>query len=442
MQFTDLGLSASLLQTITEQGYITPTPIQQASIPQILRGRDLFACAQTGTGKTASFVLPMIDFLTEGRAKNGLPRAIILEPTRELAAQVLDNFTSYNKAHVLKAVLLVGGESMPEQERALKRGADILIATPGRLLDLFDRGRLILNNIKFWVIDEADRMLDMGFTPDIDRIHAILPRLRQTVLFSATLPPEIKKLAQAYLTNPKEILVTPSAQTSKNVTHYVVKTPPEHKTKRLIVRQILKSQGELKSVIIFCNRKNDVDILTKSLKVHGFKANCLHGDLSQSLRNETLEDFKNGHFAILVASNVAARGLDVDGLNLVINFEVPNNPEDYVHRIGRTGRAGNTGTAFTLQHPKESKLLKTIETLIKQPIPEFSINSEELQEEETPKKRETIDHSPREKTQRRKRDSFTREHRHPEAQPSTPVVGFGELTPAFMLLDPFAKTPI
>jgi superfamily II DNA/RNA helicase len=380
MKFSDLGLSAELEQTVNKLGYELPTPIQEQAIPQILRGRDLFGCAQTGTGKTASFILPMIDVLHGSRSKVRMPRSIVLEPTRELAAQVLESFETYGKDHKLKAALLVGGESMADQEKQLKRGVDVLIATPGRLLDLFERGQILLADVKILVIDEADRMLDMGFIPDVDRIVATLPKMRQTLLFSATMPSEIKKLAQSYLINPKEIIIAPSTRTAATVTQHVVRV--QDNKKRDALHEILSRQEDPGPIIIFCNRKRDISILTSSLKKYGYQAGSLHGDLAQSQRNQTLEEFKGGKITVLVASDVAARGLDVDGLSLVVNFDVPMNAEDYVHRIGRTGRAGNAGVAITLvSGAADEKYLAGVQAFIQQEIPVMTLN-------ETPSKGE------------------------------------------------------
>lgn len=380
MKFSDLGLSAELEQTVNKLGYELPTPIQEQAIPQILRGRDLFGCAQTGTGKTASFILPMIDVLHGSRSKVRMPRSIVLEPTRELAAQVLESFETYGKDHKLKAALLVGGESMADQEKQLKRGVDVLIATPGRLLDLFERGQILLADVRILVIDEADRMLDMGFIPDVDRIVATLPKMRQTLLFSATLPGEIKKLAQSYLINPKEIIIAPSTRTAATVSQHVVLV--QDNKKRDVLREILSRQQNPGPIIIFCNRKRDISVLTSSLKKYGYQAGSLHGDMAQSQRNQTLEDFKGGKITVLVASDVAARGLDVDGLSLVVNFDVPMNAEDYVHRIGRTGRAGNAGVAITLASGADEKYLAGVQAFIQQEIPVMTLDP-------TPSKSET-----------------------------------------------------
>ena len=378
MKFSDLGLSAELEQTVNKLGYDLPTPIQEQAIPQILRGRDLFGCAQTGTGKTASFILPMIDVLHGSRSKVRMPRSIVLEPTRELAAQVLESFETYGKDHKLKAALLVGGESMADQEKKLKGGVDVLIATPGRLLDLFERGQILLADVKILVIDEADRMLDMGFIPDVDRIVATLPKMRQTLLFSATMPPEIKKLSQSYLINPKEIIIAPSTRTAATVVQHIVKV--EDAKKREALREILSAQENPGPIIIFCNRKRDISVLTSSLKRYGYEAGSLHGDMAQSQRNKTLSEFKSGKVTVLVASDVAARGLDVDGLSLVVNFDVPMNAEDYVHRIGRTGRAGKAGVAITLVSKRDEKYLAGVQAFIQQEIPEMILKGEKQKE--------------------------------------------------------------
>ncbi|MDI1287365.1 MAG: DEAD/DEAH box helicase [Reyranella sp.] len=370
MSFESLGLSAPVLQAVAEKGYTTPTPIQEKAIPIVLMGRDVLGCAQTGTGKTASFVLPMIDILAEGRAKSRMPRTLILEPTRELAAQVAENFETYGKYNKLNMALLIGGVSFPDQERALERGVDVLIATPGRLLDHFERGGILLNDVKILVIDEADRMLDMGFIPDVERIVATLPAIRQTLFFSATMPPEIKRLADRFLSNPKEVTVSPPASASTNIVQGLIVVPEDDKREALLA--LIKSQ-EVKNALVFCNRKRDVATLHTALKKHGLNAGALHGDMSQPARTETLEKFKAGDIQILVASDVAARGLDVQDMSHVFNYDVPFSPEDYVHRIGRTGRAGKTGHSFTLAAPHEGGLIEAIEKLIGTTIPRVEV---------------------------------------------------------------------
>ncbi len=370
MSFESLGLSAPVLQAVAEKGYTTPTPIQEKAIPIVLMGRDVLGCAQTGTGKTASFVLPMIDILSQGRAKARMPRTLILEPTRELAAQVAENFETYGKYNKLNMALLIGGVSFPDQERALERGVDVLIATPGRLLDHFERGGILLNDVKILVIDEADRMLDMGFIPDVERIVATLPAIRQTLFFSATMPPEIKRLADRFLSNPKEVTVSPPASASTNIVQGLAVVSEDDKRDALLA--LIKSQ-EVKNAIVFCNRKRDVATLHTVLKKHGLNAGALHGDMSQPARTETLEKFKAGDIQILVASDVAARGLDVQDMSHVFNYDVPFSPEDYVHRIGRTGRAGKIGHSFTLAAPFEGGLIEAIEKLIGTAIPRIEI---------------------------------------------------------------------
>src|SRR6266404_8569965 len=370
MSFESLGLSAPVLQAVIDKGYTEPTPIQEKAIPIVLMGRDVLGCAQTGTGKTASFVLPMIDILAEGQAKSRMPRTLILEPTRELAAQVAENFEIYGKNHKLNMALLIGGVSFPDQERVLERGADVLIATPGRLLDHIERGGILLNDVKILVIDEADRMLDMGFIPDVERIVSLLPPLRQTLFFSATMPPEIKRLADRFLSNPKEVTVSPRASAGTNIVQGLVVVPEADKRDALL--GLIKSQ-DVKNALVFCNRKRDVALLHTALKKHGVNAAALHGDMSQPARTETLERFKQGEIQILVASDVAARGLDIVDMSHVFNFDVPFSPEDYVHRIGRTGRAGKIGHSFTLATQAEGGLIEAIEKLMGQTIPRVEI---------------------------------------------------------------------
>src|SRR5690348_11415648 len=368
--FGRLGLSSSVLKAVQESGYTTPTPIQTRGIPVVLKHRDLIGIAQTGTGKTASFTLPMIEILARGRAKMRMPRSLILEPTRELAAQVAENFEMYGKNNKLSMALLIGGVSFDDQERALEKGVDVLIATPGRLLDHFERGKVLLNDVKVLVIDEADRMLDMGFIPDVERIVSYLPKLRQTLFFSATMPPEIKRLADRFLSNPKEVTVAPPASAAKNIVQGLAVVPEEDKREAL--RRLIRDQ-DIKNAIVFCNRKRDVAVLQGSLKKHGFNAGALHGDMSQPARMETLEKFKQGEIQILVASDVAARGLDIVDMSHVFNFDVPFSPEDYVHRIGRTGRAGKTGHSFTLASPSDGSLIEAIEKLIGTTIPRIEV---------------------------------------------------------------------
>src|SRR5579859_7876686 len=378
MSFADLGLSPEVLQAVRDAGYETPTPIQEQAIPVVLMGRDVLGCAQTGTGKTAGFTLPMLDILAAGRARARMPRSLILEPTRELAAQVAQSFETYGKHHhKLSMALLIGGESFTDQEKKLDRGVDVLIATPGRLLDLIDRGKILLSDTKLLVIDEADRMLDMGFIPDVERIVSFIPKIRQTLFFSATMPPEIRRLADAFLMNPKEITVAPPASPAETVAQALLVV--ETMDKRETLRRLLRHE-DVKNALIFCNRKRDVDILYRSLAKHGFDVAALHGDMSQPKRTETLERFKNGDVRLMVCSDVAARGLDIQGLSHVFNFDVPHHAEDYVHRIGRTGRAGRDGRAYTIATPEDGKAVATIQTLIGKPIPPVEIPGVDAQE--------------------------------------------------------------
>jgi superfamily II DNA/RNA helicase len=366
MKFNELGLSPELLRAVIDAGYTNPTPIQEQAIPVVAEGRDVLGCAQTGTGKTASFALPMIDRLAAGRARARMPRSLIIEPTRELATQVEASFEVYGRQHRLTTALLIGGESFTDQQKKLDRGVDVLIATPGRLLDLFERGKVLLSDVRILVIDEADRMLDMGFIPDVERIVGLLPKTRQTLFFSATMPPEIRGLADAFLKNPVEIAVAPPASPAATVAQSLAIVAPEDKREAL--RRLIASE-DVKNALIFCNRKRDVDILQRSLSRHGFDVAALHGDMSQPKRTETLERFKNGEVRLLVASDVAARGLDIQGLSHVFNFDVPYHAEDYVHRIGRTGRAGREGRSFTLAAPEDGKNVAAIQKLIGKDIP-------------------------------------------------------------------------
>jgi superfamily II DNA/RNA helicase len=376
MTFEELGLSPKVLSAVQDAGYLTPTPIQVQAIPYVLMGRDVLGCAQTGTGKTASFTLPMIDVLTSGRARARMPRSLILEPTRELATQVAENFEKYGKYHPLSMALLIGGVSLVEQEKRLDRGVDVLIATPGRLLDLYERGRILLADTKILVIDESDRLLDMGFMPDVERIVGLLPRSRQTLFFSATMAPEIRRLADKFLSNPKEISVSPPATAAETVSQAVVLAPDQPKDKRAVLRQLLR-QDDMTSALIFCNRKRDVGILYRSLARHGFPAAELHGDLAQPVREQTLKRFKDGEVKLLVCSDVAARGLDLPKVSHVINFDVPGNPEDYIHRIGRTGRAGRSGQAFTLATGADRKAVAAIQAMLGHPIERRSLDGSE-----------------------------------------------------------------
>ncbi|WP_083607525.1 DEAD/DEAH box helicase [Thalassospira sp. TSL5-1] len=377
MTFADLGLSEDILKAVADAGYDTPTPIQRQAIPSVMMARDILGCAQTGTGKTASFVLPMLDILHHGRARMRMPRSIILEPTRELATQVAHNFDTYGKYVPLSKALVIGGESFVEQQKILEKGADVIIATPGRLIDTFERGKLLLSDCKLLVIDEADRMLDMGFIPDIEKIVNMLPKQRQTLFFSATMPKEIRRLADKFLSNPKEITVSAPSSMATTLEHKLLVI--DEMDKRETLRRLIRNE-DVKNAFVFCNRKKDVDILYKSLTKHGFNAGRMHGDLVQSERTETLDKFKSGEITVLICSDVAARGIDVAEVSHVFNFDVPFNAEDYVHRTGRTGRAGRDGKAFTLATPEDGKLVEAINKTINMSIPLTSIEGIETLE--------------------------------------------------------------
>ena len=464
MLFEELGLSPEVLRAVEDAGYTEPTPIQEKAIPIALQGRDLLGCAQTGTGKTAAFTLPMIDILSGGKAKARMPRSLILTPTRELATQISENFEIYGKYHKLTMALLIGGVSISEQEKALGPGVDVLIATPGRLLDLFERGRILLNGVKILVIDEADRMLDMGFIPDVQRIVSLLPKLRQTLFFSATLQPEIRKLGEAFLHNPREVRVAPPTSPAENVNQALARVAARDKDKAL--RALLTGEA-VQNALIFCNRKRDVDTLNRSLKSHGFEASALHGDMPQPARTETLEAFKRGSIRFLVATDVAGRGIDIFGLTHVFNFDVPIHAEDYIHRIGRTGRAGHRGRAITLASPDEAKHLSAIQRLIGRDIPVIEVPgvaepAEQAGEAERPKRASGRDRgrrsggaegksgtrAPKErrtsekprtagrdtgKTERTRSKKSGPAAKEKDAASSGPVVGLGDHMPDFLL---------
>jgi superfamily II DNA/RNA helicase len=402
-------------------------------------GGDILGCAQTGTGKTASFTLPMIDVLSAGRAKARMPRSLILCPTRELAAQVSDNFETYGKNNALSMALLIGGVTMTSQLQALDKGVDVLIATPGRLLDHFERGKILLNDVKILVIDEADRMLDMGFIPDVDRIVSLLPKKRQTLFFSATLDKSIRKIANSFLVNPKEISVAPPSSAAETVIQRLVYT--EQRNKRSILRELLANE-EVSNAVIFCNRKRDIGVLYRSLLKHGFNAAELHGDLPQSSRTSTLNRFKSGDIQLLIASDVAARGLDIADLSHVVNFDVPSNAEDYVHRIGRTGRAGKKGKAFTFVTSEDEKYIEAITALIKKPIE--TLNDHEKQNtSQTSKQKQRRTPVGRDKTKNTKtviskkspnpENNSYGERVPPPVPTNEPTIGMGDHVPAFLL---------
>jgi superfamily II DNA/RNA helicase len=368
MSFSNLGLSDKVLAAVAATGYTTPTPIQEQAIPHVLARKDVLGIAQTGTGKTAAFVLPMLTLLEKGRARALMPRTLILEPTRELAAQVKENFDKYGAGQKLNVALLIGGVSFGDQDLKLSRGVDVLIATPGRLLDHTERGKLLLTGVELLVIDEADRMLDMGFIPDIERICKLVPFTRQTLFFTATMPSEIRRITETFLHNPVKIEVSKPASTAVTVSQSQVAVGREPHDKREMLRQLLRDAKDLQNAIIFCNRKREVALLYKSLQKHGFSVGALHGDMDQSARTASLDQFRKGELPLLVASDVAARGLDIPEVSHVFNFDVPHHPDDYVHRIGRTGRAGRSGTAISLVSPADQKSVLAIEKLIGQPI--------------------------------------------------------------------------
>ncbi len=470
MHFSDLGLSEDLLNAVTDAGYSEPTPIQAVAIPYVLMGRDILGCAQTGTGKTASFTLPMIDILAQGRTKARMPRSLILEPTRELAAQVAENFDTYGKNHRLTKALLIGGESLDEQAKILNKGVDVLIATPGRLIDMFERGFLLLNDVKVFVIDESDRMLDMGFIPDVERIASMLPPLRTTLLFSATMPREIKKLAERFLLNPKEVTVAPPSSTADTIKQglLVISEPKssvigvDQKRKREALRALI-DQEKPRNALIFCNRKRDVDIVHRSLNRHGYEAARLHGDMSQPLRMETLAKFKTGIVRYLVCSDVAARGLDVPEMSHVFNYDVPIHAEDYVHRIGRTGRAGHEGHALTIVGKADGKYIEAIERIIKFQIPRITLAPSTSRSENTSKTKRKHINNHKSTPEARPSDTKlnflsnnvqveaapkmgkpaasgadsevpeTSKDKHPSKTKEQPVKGLGDHVPAFML---------
>jgi superfamily II DNA/RNA helicase len=362
--FSNLGLSAATLEAVAATGYTEATPIQEQAIPVALAGRDILGIAQTGTGKTAAFTLPMIDRLVAGRSKARMPRSLVIEPTRELADQVAAAFERYSKGQKLSWALLIGGVSFGDQEAKLDRGVDVLIATPGRLLDHFERGKLLMTGVQIMVVDEADRMLDMGFIPDLERIFKLTPAAKQTLFFSATMPPEITRLTKQFLRDPTRIEASRPATTAENIAQHVFRVPVADQAAKRLALRALVSQANVRNGIVFCNRKSEVDIVAKSLKKHGFDAAAIHGDLDQSVRTKTLESFRKGELKLLVASDVAARGLDIPDVSHVFNYDVPHHADDYVHRIGRTGRAGKNGDSITLVTPADGRNLDKVIRLI------------------------------------------------------------------------------
>ncbi len=444
MSFADLGLEPKLLDAIKASGYEIPTPIQKEAIPPSLEGKDVLGIAQTGTGKTASFTLPMIQRLAKGRARARMPRSLVLAPTRELAAQVSENFEKYGANHKLSMALLIGGVSFGDQDAKLTRGVDVLIATPGRLLDHFERGRLLLTGIEVMVVDEADRMLDMGFIPDIERIFKLTPMTRQTLFFSATMPPEIQRITDQFLHAPVRVEVAKPATTADTISQRIVRVPTkDDKTKRAVLREIM-SHKDVKNGIVFCNRKSTVDIVAKSLQKHGFNARPIHGDLAQAFRMETLDKFRNDEIQFLIASDVAARGLDIPDVSHVFNYDAPIHSDDYVHRIGRTGRAGKKGAALMLVTPADDKaydaILKTIgrDEIEALDFSEFFKNYEPRKarggksaEKGRRGDRKAPDEKPAKKSSEpRERRRSPKSKRREES--SEPVVGLGDHVPEFL----------
>lgn len=437
MSFEALGLSPDILRALNEEGYQIPTPIQAQAIPEILAGHDVVGLAKTGTGKTGGYLFPLIDILSRGRARARMPRSLVLAPTRELAAQVWENMGIYSRYTKLTKALIVGGESMPEQQKLIERGVDVLIATPGRLMDLKQRGGILMNDIHYVVIDEADRMLDMGFIPDIEKIVAMVPPKRQTLLFSATMPPEIEKLAQKFLKNPKRIMVSPPASPAETVEQKVFIVRGDQKKKMLLA---WLRQSEFKNSFVFCNRKRDVDMIASFLRKEGVSAAALHGDMAQKERTQTLNDFKTDKIKFLVCSDVAARGLDVEAVSHVVNYDVPFHADDYIHRIGRTGRAGQSGQAYMLATEDERELLDAIEKKLGKKLPyqkaEQGGGQAAPQKQERPPERQT-------ERQEAKRQPQKQQQHKPQQQAKAPQKkqddsgdsdddnGFGDDVPAF-----------
>jgi superfamily II DNA/RNA helicase len=425
MSFSHLGLSAKVLSAIEAAGYKSPTPIQEQAIPHVLARRDVLGIAQTGTGKTAAFVLPMLTMLEQGRARARMPRTLILEPTRELAAQVAESFEKYGKNHKLNVALIIGGVSFGDQDAKLVRGVDVLIATPGRLLDHSERGRLLLSGCELLIIDEADRMLDMGFIPDIERIGKLVPFTRQTLFFTATMPPEIQRIADNFLHNPVRVEVSKPATAATTITQLQIATGRDPAEKRETLRGLLRSAENFKNAIIFCNRKREVALLHRSLVRHKFNAVALHGDLDQSSRTAALDAFRSGEAKLLIASDVAARGLDIPDVSHVFNFDVPHHPDDYVHRIGRTGRAGKSGTAITIVAPMDGKSVAAIERLMGQAIPAMGApaTAAEAREPRPPASERAQgerQHSDRPQRGERHRGERQGQRRHGQPAPSNP----------------------
>lgn len=450
MTFKDFNLSVETLKGIEDLGYTHPTEIQQQVIPQVLLKRDLCGVAQTGSGKTGSFVIPILELLKASRQRARMPRCLVLVPTRELAHQVEQAFSQLGKHHKLKQAVVIGGESPVLQERKFRAGVDVVIATPGRLLDHYERGNIILHAVEIIVIDEADRMLDMGFIPDIERIMVALSHQdRQTLCFSATMPAPIKKLVDEFLTDPVSISFDHKTQTAETISQFFIRTPSDPKEKRQVLRDLLE-QEQIKSAIIFCNRKLDVSTVTRSLTHYKLNAAALHGDLKQSLRTKTLESFKNGDIQYLVASDIAARGLDVEDLPYVINFDLPINPEEYVHRVGRTGRAGRSGKAYSFVGSTDEGDLSKFKKFIHQDIVFVEMGkTQKVSHPKVSKKKQ--DKTPQDSfstkapqdsfSAKEPQDSFSAQGwRKPNpnvhfSYPGNPTKGFGKYTPRFFEVD-------
>jgi ATP-dependent RNA helicase RhlE len=437
--FSELKLNSKILKAVKDAGYEKPTPIQEKAIPAALDGKDVLGIAQTGTGKTASFTLPMINLLARGRARARMPRSLVLCPTRELAAQVAENFDTYAKNLKLSKALLIGGVSFKEQDVLIDKGVDVLIATPGRLIDHFERGKLLLTGVQVMVVDEADRMLDMGFIPDIERIFKLTPFTRQTLFFSATMAPEIERITNTFLSAPVRVEIARQATASESIKQSVVMFNPKRKDresseKRQLLRQLIDSEGHnCTNAIIFCNRKTDVDICSKSLKKYGYQAAPIHGDLDQTKRMETLENFRDGDLRILVASDVAARGLDIPSVSHVFNFDVPIQAEDYVHRIGRTGRAGRDGTAIMICSKRDRKNLSNIEELLQKEISrtnfaDKAIEINKIENADLKSKSGSNDEIPTEYKKNKPKNSKNEQ----KYEGSNKIVGLGEHTPGFL----------
>lgn len=452
-KFSDLNLNTKILKAIDEAGYETPTPIQAGAIPAALEGKDVLGIAQTGTGKTASFTLPMIHLLARGRARARMPRSLVLCPTRELAAQVAENFDTYSKHLKLTKALLIGGVSFKEQDLLIDKGVDVLIATPGRLLDHFERGKLLLTGVQVMVVDEADRMLDMGFIPDIERIFGLTPFTRQTLFFSATMAPEIERITNTFLSAPTRVEVARQATASETIEQAVVmfkasRREREGSEKRAVLRALIEGEGsKCTNAIVFCNRKTDVDICAKSLKKYGYDAEPIHGDLDQSQRTRTLDGFREGNIRILVASDVAARGLDVPSVSHVFNFDVPSHAEDYVHRIGRTGRAGRDGKAMMICAKRDEKNFDAIEKLIQKEIPRIENPNAQIDDAQTQSKPRRSKagseaEQPKSKSEkavaqnetREKSPAQTKDRNSSRKNQSHSVAGMGDHMPSFIAL--------